>query len=158
MLYALKHSRPLITFAGLLLIGLPALVLAQPSTIDSDSDILIEENQPGGDFWKYEELDEDEYGDTVTESFEYIINTSHRFANWVDGFFDDDRTVGIKNETRLKLSAWGFWEEKGVYDDSDFNLSSPTNRATTWPTAARVVYFRTRQKKTRQLPGFVSSM
>ena len=105
------------------MLSLPALATAQPSAIDSDSDIHIEEKKPSGDFWKYEELDEDLHSDKVTESFEYILNTSHRFANWIDHFFDDDRTVGIKNQTRLKLSAWGYWDQDSAHDDSDFNFN-----------------------------------
>ena len=128
MLYTIKRSLPnsrslITTILCLLLTGLPAYAFAQSSPIDSESDIQIEENRPSGDFWKYEELDEDQHGDAVSESFEYVLNKSHRFANWVDGFFDNDRTVGIKNETRLKLSAWGFWDENDVYDDSDFNFN-----------------------------------
>ena len=125
MLKVLKRTRllsqSLITI--LLLIGLPGLALAQPSTIDSDSNIDIEDDKQGVDFWQYQELDDDRHGDAATESFEYVLNKSHQFANWVDGFFDDDRTRGIKNETRLKLSAWGFWDQNDAYDDSDFNFN-----------------------------------
>ena len=96
---------------------------AQAPISDSDSDIDIEDKRPQGDFWKYHELDENEHADPVTESFEYVLNTSHRFANWVDGFFDDDRTVGIKNTTRLKISAWVFYDNDDSYDDSDFNFN-----------------------------------
>lgn len=103
--------------------GMSSMAMAQPPAVDSDTDVQVEEHKPSGDFWKYEELDDDRHGDTITESFEYILNKSHRFANWLDGFFDDDRTRGIKNETRLKLSAWGFWDENSVYDDSDFNFN-----------------------------------
>ena len=117
-----QYRNWMMLMTGLLLASISGTATAQPSAVDSDADIQVEEQKPSGDFWKYEELDDDLHGDTVTESFEYILNKSHRFANWIDGFFDDDRTRGIKNETRLKLSAWGFWDENSVYDDSDFNF------------------------------------
>ena len=119
----------------LLPVLLPGPALAQPSTVDSESDIDIEEHRgrqnQGGDFWTYQELDEKEHSDKPTEGLEYILNTSHRFANWLDHFFDSDRTVGIRNETRIKLSLWGFREQHGINDDDDisFNIRIKLPRA-----------------------------
>ncbi|MDX2477894.1 MAG: hypothetical protein QNL05_11085 [Gammaproteobacteria bacterium] len=119
----LTSYRRLIGFS-LLCISSAAFAQAPISDTNGDiEDIQSEKNKPHGDFWKYQELDEDLHGDPVSESFEYVLNTSHRFANWVDGFFDDDRTKGIKNTTRIKLSAWGFFDKDDSYDDSDFNFN-----------------------------------
>jgi hypothetical protein len=103
------------------LFGLTPITQAQPS--DTDNDIDVEEMKPIGNFWEYQELDDDQHSDPVSESFEYVLNASHRFANWVDSFFDDDRTKGIKNSTRIKLSAWGFYDNDDSYNDSDFNFN-----------------------------------
>ena len=87
---------------GLTILCISSAAFAQAPISDTNGDIQdiqTEKNKPHGDFWQYHEIDEDEHGDPVSESFEYVINTSHRFANWVDGFFDDDRTRGIKNTT-----------------------------------------------------------
>jgi hypothetical protein len=53
----------------------------------------------------------------------FVLNKSHQFANWVDGFFDDDRTVGIKNTTRLKLSYWAFFDQDDEYNEDDFSFN-----------------------------------
>jgi len=114
--YFSQHLKILLT---IVLFGFIYIAQAQ----SSDSEVDNEEIQPQSDFWKYQELDEDQHSDPVSESFEYVLNTSHRFANWVDSFFDDDRTKGIKNTTRIKLSAWGFYDNDDTYNDSDFNFN-----------------------------------
>ncbi len=114
-------SQVLLPLLSLLLLGLPATAMAQPP--DSDSDIEVEEVKPRGDFWKYEELDTEIHDDAVSKSLGFVLNKSHQFANWVDGFFDDDRTRGIKNTTRLKLSYWGFFDQDDQYDDDDFSFN-----------------------------------
>ena len=103
------------------LFSLSPIVLAQPS--DTDSDIEIEENKPQGDFWKYEEIITEQHTDAVTQSLGFVLNKSHQFANWVDHFFDDDRTRGIKNTTRIKLGYWAFKDKDSDYDDSDFKFN-----------------------------------
>lgn len=104
--------------------------MAQPPATDSDSDIDVQEhkNDKGdknnrGDFWTYQEMDESQHNDIPTEGLEYVLSTSHRFANWLDSFFDSDRTVDIKNETRIKLSVWAFREQYGRNDDDDFSFN-----------------------------------
>ena len=108
---------------GFTLLAITSPTWAQAPKADTDHESQMEESRPQGDFWKYQELDEDLHGDPVSESFEYVLNSSHRFANWIDGFFDDDRTRGIKNTTRIKLSAWGFFDKDDSYNDSDFNFN-----------------------------------
>jgi len=116
-------SSSFISVIGFTLLAFSSSTWAQAPRADTDHETQMEESRPQGDFWKYQELDEDLYSDPVSESFEYILNTSHRFANWADSFFDDDRTVGIKNTTRIKLSAWTFLDGDSSYDDSDFNFN-----------------------------------
>jgi len=116
-------SSSFIRVIGFTLLAFSSSMWAQAPRADTDHETQMEESRPQGDFWKYQELDEDLHSDPVSESFEYILNTSHRFANWADSFFDDDRTVGIKNTTRIKLSAWTFLDGDSSYDDSDFNFN-----------------------------------
>ncbi|MCK5359278.1 MAG: hypothetical protein KAJ95_01555, partial [Gammaproteobacteria bacterium] len=89
-------------FLSILALGLSSPLIAQ----EADTNKAKEEPKPLSDFWNYQELDEDLHADPVSESFEYVLNRSHQFANWVDHFFDDDRTRGIKNTTRIKLGYW----------------------------------------------------
>ncbi len=111
-------------FLVLLTFIFPVLSIARPaSSVDSDSDIDIEENRTRGDFWLYQEIDPEQQKDPVSKSLGFVLNKSHQFANWVDHFFDDDRTKGIKNTTRLKLSYWGYREKESRYDDSDFTFN-----------------------------------
>jgi hypothetical protein len=107
----------------LLVAFFPAAALAQTPAADTEPDVEIEEQKPSGDFWRYQELDVQQHEGMASKGLEYTLSLSHRFANWIDHFFDNDRTVGIKNETRIKLGAWGFWEQDGKYDDSDFTFN-----------------------------------
>ncbi len=75
------------------------------------------------DFWQYQEINPERDSDPVSKSFGFVLNKSHQFANWVDHFFDDDRTKGINNSTRIKLSFWGYVEQDGKNDDSDFSFN-----------------------------------
>ena len=115
-------SQLLKTLIAIMLFSVASIVQAQPSS-DSDSDIEIEEKKPRGDFWKYEEIITDQHTDAVSQSLGFVLNKSHQFANWVDHFFDDDRTRGIKNTTRIKLGYWAFQDKDNKYNDSDFKFN-----------------------------------
>jgi hypothetical protein len=77
------------------------------------------------DFWDYIDIDESgpDQKDYVDKSLEFVLSKSHLIANWVDGFFDDSRSQDVKNQTRLKLSYWGFWDKEDKYNDDNFNYS-----------------------------------
>lgn len=115
------YPRVLPLFCSIFLLALSPASPGQPT--DSDSDIDIQEHKQGEDFWKYQELEPASQSDRVEKSLGFVLNKSHQFANWVDGFFDDDRTIGIKNETRLKLSYWGFFDEDDQYNEDDFSFN-----------------------------------
>lgn len=110
---------PLKIFLSVLLICINTSLRAQ------EADTINEKEEPKllGDFWNYQELDEDLHADPVSESFEYVLNKSHQFANWVDHFFDDDRTRGIKNSTRIKLGYWATHDNNDQYNDSKFKFN-----------------------------------
>lgn len=77
------------------------------------------------DFWDYVDVDAD-YGeeqDYIDKSLGYVLTTSHKFANWVDSFFDDTRTQDVKNQTRLKLGYWVFRDQEDEYNDENFYYS-----------------------------------
>ncbi|NOY15857.1 MAG: hypothetical protein GXP23_02780 [Gammaproteobacteria bacterium] len=112
------------TLLFLVVFNFSSITYAQAaSSTDPESESDIEKKNSPGDFWIYQEIDSEQVSDPISKSFGFVLNKSHQFANWVDRFFDDDRTKGIKNTTRMKLSYWVYREEESKYDDSDLSFN-----------------------------------
>jgi hypothetical protein len=68
-------------------------------------------------------------GDTIIDRYHRNLSEDIvGIANWIDSFFDNDRTVAEENKTRLRIKFYSFMEEGGnpvFHIKTNFRLSLP---------------------------------
>ncbi len=89
----------------------PASVIAEEKQLDKD--------EYHANFWTYQEMDDSEHSDYFTETMEWTLNATHKFATWLDSFFDDERVRNLNNVTRVKIAARTFYDQD---EDNEYDI------------------------------------